>query len=135
MPVMNSLAGAFADFGARAANPRWGWAAMSEDGKTIVLTLWADTIRRDGESVIYDVRARGDLDAWRDRHGNRDRLRKLIQARDHCKGLFRAVHVEAVDTKSGTRRTRKRYEADDRLVMHLIDLDETTGEFLARSVD
>ena len=135
MPVMNTLSEAFAYFGARAANPRWSWAAQSDDGSVVVLTMWEDIARHENGHVVYDIRAHHDLAQWRGRPGNRDRRRKLIHARDHCDRKFRVVHVRAVDPKAGTRRTRSRYEADDRLVMKLEFLNEETGEFCARSVD
>lgn len=134
MPVTATLREAFAYFGARAANPRWGWAAQSDDGAVVVLTLWSDIACTKGGTVEYDVRHRGDLENWRRQPGNVDRLRKLVHARDHCGGLFRVVHVTPVDTKAGTRQTRKHYKADEELVMQLVDLNEWTGEFYARGV-
>ena len=125
-----TLANAFADFdGARARNPRWAWSARSPDGRTVVITHWEDRISDDGNTVTYYDPG----ETRRLRHGNKDRIKNLIWARDNCDGLFRVVMVAAKDTKARPRSTAKRYP-EKTLVMKLISLDEHTGEFRAESV-
>jgi len=136
VPILSTLSKAFAHFdGARATNPRWGWAAQSDDGKVVVLTMWRDQIKQDGSAIVYGPGPSADVPLWTNRLGNRDRIKKLQHAQSHCGGLFRAVIVDAVDAKSGTRSTRKKYYADDQLVMKLETLNPDTGEFIARSVE
>lgn len=134
--MKRTLAEAFAYFdGAKAANPRWGWAAQSDDGRTVVLTMWKDQMSLDGDHLVYRAIARAGKDEWVKRPGNKDRLRKLQHAIDNCGGLFRAVIVEAVDTKANVRATRNTYLAHNRLTMKVESLNSETGEFWARSVE
>ncbi|MGN6268295.1 MAG: hypothetical protein ACTHM0_00195 [Sphingomonas sp.] len=134
MPITRTLTEAFDCFGARAANVRWGWAAQNPVDGTIVVTMWADQIRRDGATLLYSTGPKADLDQWVRRPGNADRKKKLQYALDHCGGRFRAVIVEAVDPAAGTRATKKRYRADLDLVMQIDSFDPATGEFSAHSI-
>jgi hypothetical protein len=117
-----SLSGAFGYFGAVAANPRWSWSARSADGKTVVVNWWKDEITRDGIKLVYDMRDHDHLSEWRGRNGNRDRIRNLVWARDHCDGLFRIVWCEASDVNARVRKTVGRYPDKD-LWMRLVDLN------------
>ena len=126
-----TLTEAFASFGAEARNIRQAWSARSADEQTIVVTLWRDLINDDGKEVSVDCFGDPNLHAWKDTPGNRQRIKDLAWARDHCDGHFRVVFVEASDTKAVPRSTTRRYP-DATLVMKLIRLDETTGEFKAQ---
>jgi hypothetical protein len=48
-------ADAFAYFGARVRNPRWGWSGRSPDGRTVVVTLREDESHDDGKTVVVDM--------------------------------------------------------------------------------
>ena len=128
-----TLSECFASYGARGKNPRWSWSARSPDGKTVVLTLWADQIKRGpGRTIIYD-----DFDStgegWVERPGNRERLENLIHCRDYCDGLFRVVITKARDTKAVPRAIEDCFPRPD-LLMRIDELNEMTGEFRAVSV-
>jgi hypothetical protein len=83
--------------------------------------------------MVYDTRNMQNLAEWQWRNGNRDRIRNLVHARDHCDGLFRIVWVKTNDPDQRVRKTIERYP-DETLEMRLIELDEQTGEFLAEEV-
>ena len=52
---LSGLKEAFAQFGVAGRNQRWSWSARSDDGETVVLTLWQDLVKvRDG-NVHYDT--------------------------------------------------------------------------------
>jgi hypothetical protein len=121
---------AYAYFGATLANPFWSWSARSADESTVVLTWWRDEVDRKGNVLVYDMRNHPRLAEWQDRLGNRERVRNLIWARDHCGGLFRVVWGEADKARV---RKGKNYWPDNNLRMRLIELNEQTGEFLAES--
>jgi hypothetical protein len=127
------LRDAFAYFGAKAANPRSSWSARSGDGTTIVLTLWDDEIEDDGKTVTTDSFNSPTLPIWRNRAGNRDRIKNLRLAQENAEGLFRVVIVTARDLTAEPRAILRRYPHPT-LVMHLDELNETTGEFRATSV-
>ncbi len=136
MPITKTLHEAFQFFKAKAANPRWGWAAQSDDGKTVVVTMWRDLIDDDGKVLTYGNRQGAGGDSWMKLPGNRDRIRKLQHVWDNCGRLFRVVIIDAVDTKAGARNTRKKYYAAETLVMKLDSpVDPDTGVFRARSVE
>lgn len=122
---------AYAALGAALKNERWAWSGHGEDGATVVLTLWADKLREVPGGVRYDLFDAPDLDAWRTKRGNRERIRDLQLARDHADGLFKVVIGRA--NEAGDAMTEGSvYEPSD-IVMRLIDLDEATGEFSAES--
>ena len=129
-----ALRDAFAYFnGAKGRNPRWSWSARSPDGRTVVLTLWEDDIRDDGTTIRVDMFGQGQRRQWPSKLGNKERIENLIHARDRCGGLFRVVMITAKDPNVRPRSIAKRFP-HPALIMKLIDLDETTGEFRAESV-
>jgi hypothetical protein len=129
---MWGLAESFAHFGAIPRNPRWAWSARGEN--VVVVTWWKDEKGRDGDKFVYDLRGNPRLPLWQGRHGNRDRIKNLVWARDHCDGLFRVVWIKTNEPDDRIRKTIERYP-DDRLWMRLEALNEHTGEFLARQVE
>jgi hypothetical protein len=134
MPELLSVRDAFGSFGAVPANDRWAWSARSPNGDVVVVTWWRDEIgRRPDGKLVYDCRNRPNLHLWQNRVGNRDRIRNLIHARDHCDGHFRIVWCKARDPREPTRVAVERYP-DRTLWMKLIELNERTGEFLAEEV-
>ena len=124
---------AYAALGAVLKNERWAWSGHSEDETAVVVTLWADKLRAvPGGGMRYDLFDAPDLDAWRTKRGNRERIRDLVLARDRCDGRFRAVGGRA-NAGGDAMLEGSVYEARPDLVMRLIDLDEATGEFSAES--
>ena len=123
---------AYASFGAELKNERWAWSGHSADETTVVVTLWQDKIRPVEGGVRYDIFDDPDLESWRTKRGNRERIRDLILARDRCDGLFRVVVGRANETGDAMLEGSF-YEARPDLTMRLIDLDERTGEFSAES--
>ncbi len=128
-----SLAKAFAHFGAVKSNPVWSWAAKSPDGKTVVITVWDDQATHVDGKLVYDVTARGDLEIWQNRPGNRERIKLLEWAIDHCDSCVRVVHVVAASTAANTR-SISRCWPDPNLVLKITKLNTVTGEFYAQSL-
>lgn len=123
---------AYASLGAELKNERWAWSGHSADETTVVVTLWDDKIRPVEGGIRYDIFDDPDLESWRTKRGNRERIRDLALARDRCDGLFRVVVGRANETGDAMLEGSL-YEARPDLTMRLIDLDETTGEFSAES--
>ncbi len=123
----------YAALGAVLKNERWAWSGHSEDENTVVVTLWDDKLRHVPGGVRYDIFDDPDLEAWRTKRGNRERIRDLVLARDRCDGLFRVVMGRA-NAGGDAMLEGSVYEAAPDITMRLIDLDETTGEFSAESV-
>jgi hypothetical protein len=122
---------AYAALGAALKNERWAWSGHGEDGATVVVTLWADKLREVPGGVRYDLFDAPDLDAWRTKRGNRERIRDLQLARDRADGLFKVVIGRA--NEAGDAMTEGSFYEPSDIVMRLIDLDEATGEFSAES--
>ena len=123
---------AYAALGAALKNERWAWSGHSADEATVVVTLWADKLRDvPGGGHRYDLFDAPDLEAWRPKRGNRERIRDLALARDRADGLFKAV-IGRANAAGDAMLEGSVYEASD-VVMRLIDLDERTGEFSAES--
>ncbi len=123
---------AYAALNAALKNERWAWSGHSADETSVVVTLWDDKIRPVEGGVRYDIFDDPDLETWRTKRGNRERIRDLILARDRCDGLFRVV-VARPNQAGDAMLEGSLYEARPDLTMRLIDLDEKTGEFSAES--
>ena len=123
---------AYAALGAVLKNGNWAWSGHSEDGSIVVLTLWHDKLREVPGGVRYDIFDDPELDAWRGKRGNRERIRDLRLARDRCDGQFRVV-VGRENPGGDAMLEGSLYEPSP-VIMRLIDLDEATGEFSAESV-
>jgi len=130
-----TLAECFKEYKATPSNPRWSWSARSEDGKTVVLTLWQDrlTVDKKTRQAVYDSRGQN-VSAWADRNGNRERLENLKWALDHCDGQFRVIITVAKDKNAIPREIVDLYPQVD-WVMRITDLNENTGEFRAVSIN
>jgi hypothetical protein len=133
MPRQWRLGEAFKHFGTTGKNQRWSWSARSEDGKTVVITLWKDYLDYGARPIVYDTLKRANPHASMG-PGNRERLENLIWARDHCDGLFRVVLTVAEDPNAETRKIQECYPKDD-WRMRITELDEKTGEFRAVKIE
>lgn len=130
MPRTTTLTAAFAYFGCVPRNVCWAWSAVSPDGKTVALTVWDDEVLPDGS---VDYFGSTNLEQWTHRLGNKDRIRNLQHALEHCDGLVRVVRVTAADTQAGTRRIKQR-SADPDTILKVMKLCNITGEFRAKPV-
>ena len=130
MKRSNTKTAAFAHFGAKAKNVRWGWSARSDDGATVVITVWSDEFDADDPEAVLTKYAQKDLDWWRNRPGNRDRIKNLAHAEDHCDGRFRIVVATARDPAAIPRQATGFRPHPQ--VMKLVRLDRQSGEFEAK---
>ena len=124
---------AFAEFGAKATNPRQTWSARNDAGKIVVITLWDDSFDPAPGSTCSTFNDPG-LPRWQNSRGNRDRLKNLKFSKEHCGGLFRVVVVTPKDRDAIPRAALKLWPHPTK-VMRLTKLDEHTGEFSAVSVE
>jgi len=122
---------AFGFFGTVPVNIAWSWSARSPDGNTVAINWWRDEIGRDSSGkLVFDTRNCDPLHVWRDRLGNRQRIRDLAWARDNCNGLFRVVWCKVSNPAPTVRKVVERHP-DANLRMRLKELNESTGEFYA----
>jgi hypothetical protein len=120
----------FEHFGASCKNPQWSGSAKSADGRVVVMCMWQDEIKREGDRMVYQslTPRRGE----QNRPGAKERLENLKWAREHCDGLARVVVMRANDTKADPRSIAECFP-HDKLVMRITHIDEATGEFRAES--
>ena len=130
MPRKWTRSECFEHFGALCKNPQWSWSAKSADGRVVVMCMWQDEIKREGDRMVYQsvTPRRGE----QNRPGAKERLENLKWAREHCDGLARVVVMRANDTKADPRSIAECFP-HDKLVMRIIHIDEATGEFRAES--
>jgi hypothetical protein len=64
----------------------------------------------------------------------RERIDNLTWAREHCGGLFRVIIAVPIDQNDVARGIAEVYP-QDRLVMRVVELNESTGEFRAEAVE
>ena len=127
MTDLYNLRDAFGFFGTKATNHVWGWSAVSEDQKTVAVTIWSDSVGPDG---VVDKFGHPELDWWKDRLGNKDRIKNFKIARANCGGVFRVVWIEAEAQGAKVRSIARARPIID-WAMKLTDLNEETGEFRA----
>ena len=124
-----SVVEAFDHFnGAMCKNPGWSWSARDSSGCTVVLALWQHMFDYRSRPATYSTFGQSDAEKL----GNKERIENLKWARDHCRGLFRVVILVVKDKKAERWEAAVRYPT--RLIMRLVELDETTGEFRAEVV-
>jgi len=98
------------------------------------MTLWKDFLDYRSRPIVYSDFGEKNLEHWKTRPGNSERIENLRWARDNCGGLFRVVIAVAKDTNADPRAISECYP-QDKLIMRLLELNEDTGEFRAISVE
>jgi hypothetical protein len=124
MRKKRTLTACFAHFGAQCANFRWSWSARSPDGKTVVVTMWSDEIRTEGDRLAYYSTATRPSNEL----GSRERRANLIWARDNCGGLVSVVVVVAKNARAQKKSISRCFPSDG-LVMRITRLNAETGSF------
>jgi hypothetical protein len=123
---------AFAHYDVEMENTRWSWSGISDDGRSAVLVLWADRVRRDpsGNFIYEDDK---DLDAaWGRRPGHSARVRHLIHVRDELGGRFNAIIARAEDVNASPRKIDSCYPHEG-VIWTLTKFDPSSGAFAARA--
>jgi hypothetical protein len=120
---------AFAHFGTSPRNVQWSWSARSEDGLTVVVTLWQDQFSRRGNRLVYD-RSAAAPDVRR-RPGFGELMENLAWARNNCAGRFNVIVAKAKDTKADPRTIEECFPS--KMVMRLTSLNTESGAFLAEA--
>ena len=131
---MGTLTEAFRQAGVKAINPRWSWSACNINDRVVAVTLWEDRIDRlEDQRLAYNTFDHGNLPAWINKQGNRERLGLLKWTQKNCDGKFRAIMLTARNRKAEPRRMASaRYEKD--MIFKLVRLCERTGDFSAEQV-
>ena len=125
---------AFAVYDTKQTNEQWSWSAISEDKKTVAVTIWQDLIKFDeNKHPFYDSFSTYHeetipLGLWRDAKGNKERIKFLRHTIENLNGLVRVVVVKASDKSSYPRSVKSVFPYQD-LWFRITNLDEETGQF------
>ena len=123
---------AFARYGVVLTNVRWSWSGIAPNGEA-VLGLWQNEFNYKSRPISYQPNPATNQ-TWRDRLGNRERIAHLKHAQRNSGGRFRVVIMKAVDILADPREVEEAF-ARENMIMQLVELDETTGVFLAHLVE
>ena len=86
------------------ANPRNDWSAVRSDGSAVALTIWQDEIVKGQGPLFVDLRGHPLLAEWKDRQGNRKKIRDVKHGLAHCGGVFDIILCRAVDVTASPRK-------------------------------
>ena len=125
---------AFEMFGLKQTNHVWSWSAISEDGKTVATTVWADQVDRTSDASLFvdtfDLPYNQRNELWKDANGNRERIEHLAHAIRELDGLVRVLLVHSKDPDAYPREVKSNaVEPITDRYFRVVALDENTGEF------
>ena len=127
------LSDCFSVFDARMWNTRQAWSGISEDRKTVVITLWQDKIKILGDRLVFSTEVEGDLKVWKARLGHKWRMKHIRYALDKCGGRFRAILLFP-EYKKGAKKTTKARYPQENIWWRITDFNDDTGEYTAEFV-
>jgi hypothetical protein len=122
----------FPHYGVKPRNLRWSWSGRSPDGKTVAVAFWQDRFLNGGR--VYRSSNHAGDETWFGSAGHTELIENLVWARDNCDGLLRIIVGIAKDTKQEPRSTLECFP-QDRLVMRITHLDESTCDFVTERVE
>lgn len=118
---------AFAHFGTVPRNVQWSWSARSDDGRTVVVTLWQDLFTRKDGRATY---SRPAFAPDRKRPpGLKELIENLVWSRDHLNGRFNVIIAKAKDVNASPRSIDECFPT--KMIMRITHLDPETGAFTA----
>tara|TARA_R100000789_G_scaffold92129_1_gene90521 strand:- start:505 stop:810 length:306 start_codon:yes stop_codon:yes gene_type:complete len=90
--LSKNFAKSFEAFGVKLKNPRADWSAVSDDGKTVVISIWRDELDyTDNKRPVLECRQHPRLAEWSTYRGNKLRRQHIEHALRNCDGLFKVV--------------------------------------------
>ena len=121
---------AFKYFGTPLRNTYWSRSARSVDGKTVVVALWRDQLKKVGNVLTYVHST--DVD-WFRSQGQNELCENLIWCRDKCGGIFKVVIVTAKNAGAIPREVASS-DPEKRYDMLITSLDQLTGAFTSECI-
>jgi hypothetical protein len=131
---------AFGYFGAVVRNIRWSWSGRTPDDspvQAVALLIWKNeegsVLQRGTDRLVIDNFGSTRFPNWRDKPGNKHRIKDLQWAIDNCNGHFRVVWGKMDDPEARQPHAIERYP-DKNLLMKIKRFAPATGKFIAESV-
>lgn len=125
---------AYAHFGMKRKNPRWGWSARTPDENAVALMIWKQDLKYENFIATYNDFIDPYLFQWIDKLGNKDRIENIRFAIDHCGGKFHVITGVCKDLAAPRRETDKNGVYPTNIVMKVVKFDEKTGRISAVQV-
>jgi len=120
---------AFEHFRTKPRNVYWSWSARSEDGKTVVVTLWQDEIKRSEKGLVYS-RQKGQVSDTRP--GMRELMENLAWARDNCEGKVSVIIAIAKNINANERSIAECFPS--KMTMQLEELNISDQTFTLKAL-
>ena len=126
----------FAYFGIKQTNERWSWSGVSEDGKTVALTIWTDQKSYNKDNKSYTTSTFNCNNAlWKDDQGNKGRIDHIKHCKAELNGKFRAIFVTPKDPGViDVKREIVGIKPMGNIWFQITEFDEETGEFESKSI-
>jgi hypothetical protein len=125
LPTKWTHSAAFAHFGTKSRNVQWSWSARSADGKVVVVTLWQDEFRREGNKLVYS--RPGDPLNLDTRLGHVEMMRNLEWSLQELGGKVSVIIAIAKDNKAQPRSIKECFPSKMRA--RVTRLDHASGAF------
>ena len=103
---MTGFVAAYQKAGYALENQLNSWSAIKADGSAVALTVWKHELRGNGGKLFLELRGHPQLADWKDRQGNRRRIKHVQYGLDNCGGDFELILCEAVDIKASPLKVR-----------------------------
>lgn len=124
---------AFAALGYQLEIPRQDWSAENDDG--VCLSLWQSELKYKNGSAFIDTRKDClELSIWRDKPGNKKRIRHLKRAIDQFDDCIDVVIVQGTPGEGITSAAPWLIEQRRNAGWRIKEIDENTGHFSAETV-
>ena len=124
---------AFEFFGVKPKNPRWSWSGRNEQTKTVVHTLWQDSFKREGDTLMYERTHGLRNSATINKPAYNEFAENMEYARRDCNGEFNVIIARAKDTKVNPRSIEECWPAP-KLRMKIRSFDISTGLLVAEAL-
>jgi hypothetical protein len=119
---------AFKSFGVSPTNTGWSWSGRNEQTNTVVHTLWEESFREKGNTLIYE-RTHSQKDSrGRQRPAYNELTQNMNYALQHCGGVFKVIVAR------DTRRAFREWWPAPQLRMKIRTFNASTGLLIADAV-
>ena len=122
---------AFAYFNVTPRNNQWSWSGRNEETQTVVLTIWQDGWRREGNKFVYERRHDA---GGTSKPGFKFFVDDMQWALEHCDGVFNVIMARAEDVHAVPRKIAECWPRDKNLRMKIREFDPAIGFLAAETV-
>lgn len=123
---------AFELFGVKPKNTGWSWSGRNEQTNTVVHTLWEESFKEGGNTLLYE-RTHARVNSIGRRHpAYNELIENMNYARQHCGGEFKVIVARAEDKRVSPRAIKECWPVAQ-LRMKIRTFDASTGLLVAEA--